>query len=181
MQERKDVFMIGILEKLRKVHIFLLMAAFIAMTAIVGNHSQAKEITDTSETQQLTFSQKAEKIQKTVNSVDKEAKTAIKQKEDILNAAITDVQVTWYADYGETYCGHITKNEQTMAVDPNVIPLGSHIVVKLPDGRTYKGIADDTGSAVKGKIVDIYTDAGKTEANERGRTYGATVYIIKGP
>ena len=40
---------------------------------------------------------------------------------------------------------------RTIAVDPKVIPLGSKIII---NGRTY--IAEDTGSAIKGKKIDIF-------------------------
>lgn len=39
---------------------------------------------------------------------------------------------------------------RTIAVDPNVIPLGAEVVI---NGHTY--IAEDTGSAIKGNRIDI--------------------------
>lgn len=40
---------------------------------------------------------------------------------------------------------------RTVAVDPSVIPLGTVIYI---DGHAY--VAEDTGSAVKGNVIDIY-------------------------
>lgn len=53
---------------------------------------------------------------------------------------------------GMTRTGTKVKEGRTIAVDPNVIPLGSKVEIK--GYGTF--IAEDTGSAIKGKIVDIY-------------------------
>ena len=45
---------------------------------------------------------------------------------------------------------------RTVAVDPNVIPLGTHIFI---NGHEY--VAEDTGSWVDGKDVDIFFDSHK--------------------
>lgn len=52
---------------------------------------------------------------------------------------------------GNTKSGTIPKEGRTIAVDPNVIPLGSKVIV---NGTSY--IAEDTGSAIKGNMVDIF-------------------------
>lgn len=51
----------------------------------------------------------------------------------------------------KTATGTIPTEGRTVAVDPNVIPLGSVVMI---NGVGY--IAEDTGSAVSGKVVDIY-------------------------
>ena len=40
---------------------------------------------------------------------------------------------------------------RTIAVDPEVIPLGSEVMI---DGHIY--IAEDTGGAIKGKKIDMF-------------------------
>ena len=40
---------------------------------------------------------------------------------------------------------------RTIAVDPDVIPLGSVVLI---DGKEY--IAEDTGGAIKGNIIDMF-------------------------
>lgn len=62
---------------------------------------------------------------------------------------------------------------RTVAVDPDVIPLGSTVII---NGESY--IAEDTGSAVKGNVVDIYFDS-HSDALIWGCQYIEVTYIIK--
>ncbi len=61
-------------------------------------------------------------------------------------------QGTDYEQY--TTSGTIPVAGRTVAVDPDIIPLGSKILI---DGHEY--IAEDTGSGVKGNHIDIYFDS----------------------
>lgn len=61
-----------------------------------------------------------------------------------------------------TSSGAVAKAGTTIAVDPNVIPYGSKI--KIND-KIY--IAQDSGSAITGKKIDIYSD-NHNEALEHG-------------
>ncbi|MCE5329884.1 3D domain-containing protein [bacterium] len=69
--------------------------------------------------------------------------------------------------YTSNECGFITKlgidlredyskNLNVCAVDPEVIPLGSIVLINFSDGNIKPYFACDTGSAIKGKIIDIY-------------------------
>lgn len=42
-----------------------------------------------------------------------------------------------------------------IVVDPNVIPLGSNVLIKYPDGTKEYAVAEDTGGAIKGNRIDI--------------------------
>ncbi|SDF20740.1 3D domain-containing protein [Sporomusa acidovorans] len=42
-----------------------------------------------------------------------------------------------------------------IAVDPRVIPLGSRVMIKYPDGSKEYAVAEDTGGAIKGHRIDI--------------------------
>ncbi|MBP2635620.1 MAG: spore cortex-lytic enzyme [Firmicutes bacterium] len=42
-----------------------------------------------------------------------------------------------------------------IAVDPNVIPLGSRVYIEFADGNSMYGVAEDTGGAIKGNRIDI--------------------------
>lgn len=72
-----------------------------------------------------------------------------------------------------TASGEIASN-LTVAVDPNVIPLGSLLYLEGYGVR----IAQDTGSTVKGNVIDIYFD-NHEDAWDVGRQKGRKVWIIK--
>ena len=42
-----------------------------------------------------------------------------------------------------------------IAVDPNIIPLGSRVYLEYPDGTGHYAVAEDTGGAIKGNRIDI--------------------------
>ncbi len=73
--------------------------------------------------------------------------------------------------YGEmTSSGlHATPNN-TIAVDPNIIPLGTQVFI---DGEIYT--AQDVGGAVKGNVIDIWV---ADESLSFGRKF-SEVFILK--
>ena len=72
---------------------------------------------------------------------------------------------------GPTASGKMPQAGRTIAVDPKVIPLGSQVKI---NGKIY--IAEDTGSAIKGKKIDIYYDS-HSAANNWGRR-SIEVYVL---
>ena len=68
--------------------------------------------------------------------------------------------------------GDILKGDYSVAVDFNVIPYGSNIVI---DGKVYK--AQDCGGAIKGNRIDIYLPCHQS-ALDFGIQY-KTVYIVR--
>jgi 3D (Asp-Asp-Asp) domain-containing protein len=75
------------------------------------------------------------------------------------------MQATAYCYTGhKTKTGTWPKEGRTVAVDPSVIPLGSRLVIDGVGGY----IAEDTGGAIKGRIIDLYmTD--RTDCIKHGR------------
>lgn len=73
---------------------------------------------------------------------------------------------------GETASGTKVAEGRTIAVDPDVIPLGTHVII---NGHEY--IAEDTGSAIIGNVIDIYI-ADHDEAGEKGTLNGVPVYHV---
>jgi len=75
---------------------------------------------------------------------------------------VLDIKATAYApgphDNGQwgnkTHIGSQVR-PGIIAVDPNVIPLGSQVYIQYPDGHGEYAIAEDTGGAIKGNRVDI--------------------------
>ena len=61
---------------------------------------------------------------------------------------------------------------RTMAVDPRVMPKGSVVFIKetvglpMPGGRLHDGLwyASDTGGAIKGQRIDLFTGSGGASA-----------------
>lgn len=81
-------------------------------------------------------------------------------------------------DYGITATGTRAK-VGTVAVDPNVIPLGTKLYIKSLDGSEDYGYAraEDTGGAIKGNRIDLFYNS-EYNANIFGRR-NVRVYIIR--
>lgn len=69
--------------------------------------------------------------------------------------------------------GEYPSQNYTIAVDTKVIPLNSFVEI---NGVKYK--AQDTGSAIKGNIIDVYFDS-HSDALEFGRKKGVKIYLYK--
>jgi uncharacterized protein YabE (DUF348 family)/3D (Asp-Asp-Asp) domain-containing protein len=78
-----------------------------------------------------------------------------------------------HPEYGITASGTRVTEGRTIAVDPNVIPLGWWVYI---EGIGFRR-AEDKGSAVKGKMIDIYYDS-EAKAERFGKKKGYTVYVI---
>ena len=86
---------------------------------------------------------------------------------------IEDCELTAYCpcavccgkDNGITATGTVAQEGVTIAVDPDVIPLGSWVEI---DGHTYH--AEDVGGAVNGNHIDIYFNS-HDQAWDFGRRY----------
>ncbi len=80
--------------------------------------------------------------------------------------------------YGITASG-TTARPGTVAVDPRVIPLGTKLYVESLDGTSDYGfaIAEDKGSAIKGKKIDLFFNSNRSAMNFGRRN--VKVYILK--
>lgn len=64
-----------------------------------------------------------------------------------------------HPEYGITFSGIKAKKGRTVAVDPAIVPIGSYIQMEFPKEYYYLNgwyIAEDTGSKVKGNIIDVF-------------------------
>ncbi|MBR2567994.1 MAG: G5 domain-containing protein, partial [Paenibacillus sp.] len=91
---------------------------------------------------------------------------------------LTNVQLTAYTEEAgspgaKTASGTKVTEGRTIAVDPDVVPLGWWVYI---EGYGFYR-AEDTGGAVKGKIMDIYFD-NSSQVKRFGRKKGNTVYVI---
>lgn len=82
-----------------------------------------------------------------------------------------------HPEFGITYTG-LRAREGVIAVDPKIIPLGTKVYVEVPGAAPDYGfaIAADIGSAIKGKLIDLYFDSSK-KVSEWGRR-NVVVYIL---
>lgn len=71
---------------------------------------------------------------------------------------------------------HSPEGYRIIAVDPNVIPLGTVVQVDLEDGDSFVAIAGDTGGGIDGYEIDVLVGS-TSEAIRRGRQT-ATITIL---
>ncbi len=111
-------------------------------------------------TEQVTQLKSNEMITVAATEKETEPTGAIQRIEKV---ALGEFRVTAYCPCSEccgqwadgiTYTGVTAKENRTIAVDPNVIPLGSIVEV---DGMRF--VAEDIGGAIKGNRLDIYFDS----------------------
>jgi len=88
-----------------------------------------------------------------------------------------DVALTAYCLKGLTRRDHYVR-QGIVAADPKVFPLGRYVEIYV--GREYYGrfLVDDTGRAIKGNILDIWTPTCR-EARIFGRAKGTAVLVPK--
>ncbi|MGH9632430.1 MAG: 3D domain-containing protein [Bryobacteraceae bacterium] len=88
-------------------------------------------------------------------------------------------EATAYAISGITASGKPTREGRTVAADPEVIPLGSRIRVRGAGRYSGDYVVTDTGSAVKGRQIDIYV-ADEQEAERFGRREVTVTILSRG-
>lgn len=74
---------------------------------------------------------------------------------------------------GTTALGVAPKPNHTIAVDPKVIPLGSHVLI---NGIEY--VAEDVGGGVKGNHIDIFVESHAETYSSQFNTY-AEVFSVQ--
>lgn len=74
--------------------------------------------------------------------------------------------------YGITYSGAVATANITVAVDTNIIPLGSYLYIEGTGCR----IAQDIGGAVKGNHIDVFVN---DFSYEKYHTHYTDVYLIQ--
>ncbi len=75
---------------------------------------------------------------------------------------------TAYSTRGETADGDVTKYRQTIAADPNIIPLGSRVQIAGAGRWSGTYTVTDTGRKVRGNSVDIFIPS-EAAAKEFGK------------
>lgn len=57
---------------------------------------------------------------------------------------------------GYTATGTLATEGRTIAVDPDIIPYGTHVLLICPDGTQHSYIAEDCGGGVNGNHIDVF-------------------------
>lgn len=127
--------------------------------------------TETTETTESTESSQSTESSKSTESAKKETKKETKSQNSPDGKTVSVTATAYTADC--TGCSGVTStgvdlnanpNAKVIAVDPNVIPLGSEVYV---EGYGY-ATAADIGGAIKGDRIDIHVPT-KAEAYDWGR------------
>lgn len=108
------------------------------------------------------------------------AKDANKHLKDLGNFKITYYDLKYEScgktpndpNYGHTRSGVIVEPNVTLAVDTSIIPMGSYVYI---DGIGCR-VAQDTGSAIKGKHVDCYVN---DFSYDKYKINQAEIYLIQ--
>ncbi|SDF08497.1 3D domain-containing protein [Sporomusa acidovorans] len=108
-------------------------------------------------------------------------KTSAQAPEDFQK--VVEVKATAYApgahdneQWGDkTFLG-TTVRPGVVAVDPDVIPLGSRLYIEYPDGTGHYATAEDTGGAIKGNRIDV-AQSSVDQAYDFG-VKNAKVYVL---
>ncbi len=126
----------------KKVFIFLIFLNLILLSTTFYNFSHARN----KDKQKEIVPINVENFFKVENVLKKESS----KKDDKWK----NFEATAYCVFGITKTG-VWVHRGIIAVDPSIIPLGSIVEIKAGD---YSGIytAMDTGTLIKGKIIDIY-------------------------
>ena len=88
------------------------------------------------------------------------------------------VEATAYSGGGKTAMG-TAAGEGTVAVDPDVIPLGSRLYITAEDGSSWVygyAVAEDTGGSIQGERVDLFFWS-ESDCRSFGRRT-AKVYVL---
>ncbi|MED4601651.1 3D domain-containing protein [Paenibacillus validus] len=167
-------------------------------TRVEAITASAPNVLASSKTTTVTHSQPESKLVTAANNAEARAasrqqnyKLFPHQRQDLTK--LTAVQVTatgYYAgrestgknpghpEYGVTYSGlKVTRDHtsfSTIAADPHVFPLGT--VLYIP-GYGY-GVVADTGSAIKGKRIDLYFETKDQVYKEWGKKT-LNVFVVK--
>lgn len=98
----------------------------------------------------------------------------IQEKSHVPYTALGEFTLTHYTHTGSrTASGHYP-TLKTVAVDTNIIPMGSLLWV---EGYGLR-VAMDTGGAIRGKKLDVFVDS-HNEAINKGVKKGVKVYLIE--
>lgn len=156
---------------MKKLFTSLLLLPFIVMSFSLPTFAEETDKTAQNiETKSLILDKKTKELERFPEEKNKEAKTVAASKEDVTRTVA--VEATAYTAFcegcsGTTYTGidlRANPNQKVIAVDPNIIPLGSK--VRVPGYGV--AVAGDIGGDIQGNRIDIFM-AKQNDALDFGR------------
>lgn len=76
-------------------------------------------------------------------------------------------------DDGITATGTQATEGRTIAVDPDIIPYGTQVLLIWPDGTQHTYISEDCGGGITGNRLDVYFDS-----HEAARQFGVQSVMV---
>jgi uncharacterized protein YabE (DUF348 family)/3D (Asp-Asp-Asp) domain-containing protein len=129
-------------------------------------------VAKTTTTSKSNTSSKTAKVSAKTNNVTSKAGVDFEYKKMIKNVSMTAYSSEEAGIGNKTASGTRVTEGRTIAVDPNVIPIGWWVYI---EGLGFRR-AEDTGGAIKGNKVDVYYDS-LSHVRNFGRK-SRTVYVI---
>ena len=126
--------------------IAIVLAAVMSFTAVFTSSAQTKR---------KIYSNKTKQHQTVKSIVLESSDSYYLNKELVKNSKRMRVGATAYCNDPITFTGAVPEVGRTIAVDPNIIPLGSKVYIPQFN-RVF--IAEDTGGKIKGLRIDIYME-----------------------
>ncbi|WP_238655772.1 3D domain-containing protein [Paenibacillus piscarius] len=138
----------------------------------VGTKPLPKPVVVAAKTSKSTVASKTSKVSAKANNVTSKAGVNFEYKRMIKNVSMTAYSSQEPGIGTRTASGTRVTEGRTIAVDPNVIPIGWWVYI---EGLGFRR-AEDTGGAIKGNKVDVYYDS-LSHARNFGRK-SRTLYVI---
>lgn len=151
----------------------LFLAALLVVLAIAGMFAEAANERDMLQQELVRLQEENANLESQVEELKQKDELQGRIEEWLEAWEIDEAEATFYTKEcgtgdGITYTGTKATVGRTVAVDPVFIPLGSWLYI---EGFGWRR-AEDTGSAVRGNVVDIYVGEGpgaRQEALKLGR------------
>ena len=151
----------------------LFLAALLVFLTIAGIFAKAANERDILQQELIRLQEENSRLKARVEELKQKDKLQGRIEDWLEMWEIDEAEATFYTKEcgtgdGITYTGTKATVGRTVAVDPVFIPLGSWLYI---EGFGWRR-AEDTGSAVRGNVVDIYVGEGPgayAEAMKRGR------------
>lgn len=158
--------------KSKKV-ISVILGIMIAFTMFVSSHGQTKNTNEISMSAGVSTRATSNKPNKVISRKTKNNMMRSSYKSYKVSKKMSVSATAYYGD-PLTYVGTVPQVGVTIAVDPNVIPLGTRVYI--PEFNKVF-IAEDTGSAIKGNKIDIFMNTYSECMNWGIRNL--TIYILE--